>query len=272
MPNELIEKAFLEDRPHGDITTLSLEVQEKFGLAELIAKEDLVLAGVDLFNQSLHYCNPELNITWNFSEGDEVLDRQIVAQIDGNLVDLIQAERVALNFLGYLSGIATQTRKFVEALQGSSTQILDTRKTLPLYRKLSKKAVVCGGGVNHRMDLSDSILIKENHICLAGSLQEAVERIRHNSEKPIALEVKNIDEVKKAIALKVNHIMLDNMNDDMIREALLLIPDEIYTEASGNMNLERVKRLAHFGLDGISVGALTHSVKNADFSLLFNWN
>ncbi len=272
MQNDLIEKAFLEDRPSGDITTQALGEKEKFGIALLIAKEDLILSGSELFNESLLFCNSELKISWNFSDGDEVLDQQTVAQIDGNLIDLIQAERVALNFLGYLSGIATQTRKFVIAKGENQTQILDTRKTIPLYRAWSKKAVVDGGGTNHRMDLSHSILIKENHICIAGGLIEAIEKTRKQTDLPITIEVQNLDEVKKAVSMNVDHIMLDNMNDEMIIQALKLIPKNIYTEASGNMNLDRVKRISSLGLSGISIGALTHSVKNADFSLLFKWS
>ena len=161
MNTELISKAFQEDSPNGDITTESLGVKEKPGSAQLVAKQDLILSGSELFTESVHFCDSQMDLRWQFKDGDQVLMGQTVAQIYGNMIQLIQAERVALNFLGFLSGIATQTLAFTEACQGTKTQILDTRKTLPLYRSHCKKAVKDGGGTNHRMGLSDAILIKE---------------------------------------------------------------------------------------------------------------
>ena len=260
MSIEIIEKAFIEDRPQGDITTGSLSISEKFGMARLIAKQDLILSGQELFSASLHHLDPELKIRWQFENGENVLDQQVVAQISGNLIQLIQAERVALNFLGFLSGIATETNKFVKACADTGCKILDTRKTRPLYREYSKNAVRHGGGSNHRMGLSDAVLIKENHIQIAGSLEDCISQIRKNTELPIEIEVKNIDEVKRAVSLKVNRIMLDNM------------PSDIETEASGNMTLDRIPEVASLGVNFISVGALTHSVKNADLSLIFDWD
>lgn len=273
-PNDLIHQAFLEDRPHGDLTTLSLKIPERFGLARLVAKQDLVLAGRDLFEASLHYIDSQQEVSWNFEDGQNIMNQQTVAQIAGDWVSLIQAERVALNFLGFLSGIATQTRRFANAVQGTGIQILDTRKTLPLYREWSKRAVVLGGGTNHRMSLSDRILVKENHIRLSGGFKKTIEKIRQQTDVPIAIEATNLDEVRWATECNIPHILLDNMDNNTMKEALMLIPPETYVEASGNMSLERVKEIAKLGLklNGISIGALTHSVSNADFSLLFEWN
>lgn len=272
MNKELIELAFKEDIPTVDITTTSLKVREKFGMAQLIAKQDLILSGRDLFQESVHFCDPKLDLRWQFQDGDAVLSGQVVAQISGNLIQLIQAERVALNFLGYLSGIATGTREFVNACEGTNTKILDTRKTLPLYRQACKQAVLHGGGTNHRMNLSDGILIKENHINIAGSLEKAIESASQNSELPIEIETKNMEEVKKAVSLGANRIMLDNMTNDEMTACLAEIPAEIETEASGNMTLDRIASVAALGVDFISVGALTHSSKNADLSLIFDWS
>lgn len=266
-----IEKAFQEDIPNSDITTTSLGVKEKVGIAKIIAKQDLVLSGRDIFNEVLEFKDPQLKTHWHFQDGDQVLSGQTMAQIEGNLIQVIQAERVALNFLGYLSGIATQTRKYVEACKGTQTQILDTRKTLPLYRELAKKAVVDGGGTNHRMNLSDQVMIKENHVQIAGGFRLAIEKIKSETDAFIEVETTNLEEVKEAVSQEVNQIMLDNMSDQTMSEALKLIPDSIKTEASGNMTLERISQVASLGVDFISVGALTHSVTNADISMLFDW-
>ena len=272
MIKDLIEKAFQEDIPDGDITTLSLGAQEKFGIAKLIAKQDFILSGTKIFEDCLAHCDPQLKVTWHFKNGDEVLSGQSLCQIEGNLLRLIQAERVALNFLGYLSGIATKTNNFVKACLGTKTQILDTRKTLPLYRSLAKQAVTHGGGTNHRMNLSDGILIKENHIAIAGGIRSCLTQVRKFSEHPIEIEVKNIDEVKEAVLFGVERIMLDNMTLELMDECLKIIPDSIETEASGNMTLDRVPAVAALGVNFISVGALTHTVNNVDLSLLFDWN
>lgn len=272
MNQHLIEAAFKEDLPSGDVTTSSLGQTEKFGLAKLIAKQDLSLSGTEIFTQALHYIDPDLEISWHFKRSDRVLSGQSVAQISGNLISLIKAERVALNFLGFLSGIATQAYDYSQACSGTTTQILDTRKTLPLYRELSKQAVTDGGAKNHRMSLSDAILIKENHIAIAGDLETCFTEIRKNSTLPIEIEVQNLEEVKKAVELKADRIMLDNMTNEQMKECLAIIPKNIESEASGNMTLERIASVASLGVTYISVGAITHSAKNADFSLLFDWS
>lgn len=270
---ELISKAFTEDIPTTDKTTDSLGIKERFGISQLIAKQDLTLSGKDFFQEAVHFIDPNLNIQWNFNDGDKILDRQIIAQIDGNLVELLKAERVALNFLGYFSGIATMTSLFVKACEGTSCKILDTRKTLPLYRAFVKKAVLHGGGTNHRMNLSDGILIKENHLALASGLKSAIAMAKaQNPELPIEVETKDLEEVRLAVEAQAQRIMLDNMSLEQTAKALEIIPENIETEASGNMTLDRIPSVAQTGVNFISVGALTHSAPCADMSLLFEWN
>lgn len=272
-PEELIKRAFTEDIPTEDITTESLSLKERFGICHLIAKQDLILSGQDLFTMAMKHIDPKLNVVWNFSDGSSILNKQIVAQIDGNMIQALKAERVALNFLGTLSGISTLTKKFVDACGSHPTKILDTRKTIPLYRNLFKKAVLDGGGMNHRMNLSDGILIKENHLAIAGTIAKAVEQARElYPEAKVEVEVKNLSEVNEAVIAKADRIMLDNMSLELMKKSLEITPESIETEASGNMSLERVPSVAALGVDFISVGALTHSAPCADFSLLFDWN
>lgn len=268
---QLIEAAIREDLPNGDLTTLSLGQKERKGEAHLVAKEDLIFSGKECFEKTMSRLEPNVEIQWNFADGDMVLAKQVVAVIRGNLLQILQAERIALNFVGHLSGVATLTACFAKKVEGTETKILDTRKTLPGYRELEKKAVVHGGGFNHRMNLSDAVLIKENHIQVAGSIKNAVERIRRETKKDIEVEVKDLEEVKMAVELGVQRILLDNMDNETTAKALKLIPNTIETEASGNMTLDRVRGVAELGVNYISIGALTHSAPCADLSLLFIW-
>jgi nicotinate-nucleotide pyrophosphorylase (carboxylating) len=269
---ELIRAALKEDMPKGDITTESLAVKPREGEAVLKAKSDIVLSGSPVFEQAIQVLEPNARLKWLFEEGDFIYQGQNICSIEGNLIQILKAERVALNFLGKLSGIATHTRKFVKAIEGTRTRILDTRKTTPLYRELEKKAVTHGGGLNHRFNLSDAVLVKDNHISLAGGITNAVERIRNNCDFKIEVEASNLEQVKECVALNIDRILLDNMNNELLAEVLKHIPPHIKTEASGNMSLERVKSVADLNVDFISVGALTHSAPNADISLLFDWN
>lgn len=269
--DERLKAAFEEDLPAGDLTTDSIFTAPKHGRARLVAKDDLVLSHKALFEQAVRFLEPEAKFKWEFSDGDFVLEKQTLCVIEGDLVRILKAERVALNFLGHLCGVATLTRCFVNQVKHTSCKILDTRKTLPLYRALEKMAVRHGGGENHRMNLSDAVLIKENHIRAAGSIRDAVYRVRTQIKVPIEVEVTNLDEVRTAVELKVNRLLLDNMSNEEMAEALKLIPASIATEASGNMSLDRVRSVAELGVDYISVGALTHSAPNADLSLLFEW-
>lgn len=276
--SDLIRAAISEDMPRGDLTTDSLGLAPRFGQARLIAKQDLILSGATAFEQTVETLEPTSKIQWHFREGDKVLNRQIICHVSGDLIQILKAERVALNFVGHLSGIATLTGLFSEQVEHTNAKILDTRKTLPGFRELEKKAVAHGGGMNHRYNLSDAILVKDNHIMVAGGLRKAVERIRMNSSEKIEVECGTIEDVQEAIAIEVDRILLDNMDNETLRTAVQLVVESerktgkrIQTEASGNMNLTRVKSVAEVGVDFISVGALTHSAPTADISLLFDW-
>ncbi len=269
---ELIKKAFEEDLPNGDLTTLSLQLGSVPGQAKLLAKQDLILTGTEVFTGCILYMDPEAKISWQFKSGDQVLKNQIIALVTGDLTLILQAERVALNFLCHLCGIATLTKQFVAQIRHTDTQILDTRKTTPGMREIEKQAVRDGGGTNHRMNLSDAILIKDNHIAAAGGIKDAIIRIRRATKRPIEVECKNIEEVQIAVQHDVQQILLDNMDVEMLKKCLKEIPKPIKTEASGNMTLNRVREVAELGVDFISVGALTHSAAYADMSLKFDWN
>ena len=269
---DLIKLALREDMPDGDVTTESLAVRPRQGECIMRAKSDLVLSGCGPFEQTMTFLEPQAKLKWLFTDGDVVFKNQTICSIEGDLIQILKAERVALNFLGRLSGIATLTREYTKAVAGTRTQILDTRKTTPLLRELEKKAVVHGGGQNHRFNLSDAILVKDNHISLIGGITKAIDRIRQNSNLKIEVEAATLDQVKECVSLNVDRILLDNMPNEMLAAALKMIPATIKTEASGNMNLSRVRSVAELGVDYISVGALTHSAPTADVSLLFDWN
>jgi nicotinate-nucleotide pyrophosphorylase (carboxylating) len=271
--SELIADAFKEDLPGADLTTDPLENQNLKGYAFLIAKADIKLSGQEMFTQSILHVAPASQIKWHFKDGDTVLKQQKICTIHGPLLPVLKAERVALNFLGFLSGVATLTHLFVSACgEDSRLKILDTRKIVPGYRDLVKKAVRDGGGTNHRRDLSAAVLIKENHIRVAGGIAAAVEQIRAVNKTAITVEVTTLAEVREAVELKVQRLLLDNMDDSTLEQAIALIPEEMETEASGNMTLERVRVLAQMeGLDFVSVGAITHSAPTADVSLLFDF-
>jgi nicotinate-nucleotide pyrophosphorylase (carboxylating) len=265
---KLVTEALKEDIPDGDITTDSFQLQNRMGRARLIAKEDLVISGREVFEQVYRQLDPASQLDWQFTDGQMVLRGQTVTVVVGRLDSILKAERVGLNFLGHLSGIATLTRCFVDQVRHTKTKILDTRKTTPGLRELEKKAVRDGGGTNHRLNLSDGILIKENHIRWAGGLAAAVKAVRAHSKKPVEVETRSVEEVIEAVASQVDQILLDNMSNDIIRDALKYVPASIKTEASGNMSIDRVRSVAELGVDFISVGALTHSAPCADLSLL----
>ncbi len=269
--SELIAHAFQEDLPNGDLTTDSLQLDKVPGKARLLAKEDFVLAGTEVFTSCMRYFDPSVDVHWQFKDGDFVLDKQVVAWLRGDLISILKSERVALNFLGRMCGIATLTRCFVKETEGTKCKILDTRKTTPLLRELEKQAVRAGGGHNHRMNLSSAIMIKDNHIRAAGGIETAIRRIRANCDSPIEVECRTLDEVRTAVKERVQRILLDNMTLDQIREARELIPAVIEVEVSGNVTLERVREIATLDVDYISVGALTHSAPIADLSLMFEW-
>ena len=268
---DLIRAAIKEDMPFGDLTTESLALKPRPGRAKLIAKQDLVLSGTGAFEQTVATIDPSAKIKWHFEEGQSVLNQQIICTLQGDLIQILKAERVALNFLMHFSGIATLTREFVKKIEGTNCKILDTRKTMPGYRELEKRAVVHGGGVNHRLSLSSAILIKDNHIAVMGGITQAVERVRAHSKENIEVEASNLEQVDECVRLNVDRILLDNMSNEQMAQAVKMIPTQIETEASGNMNLNRVGDVAKLGVDFISVGLLTHSAPSADVSLKFEW-
>ena len=269
-PDALVQEALKEDCPKDDFTTTSLGLSSIQGRARLVAKEDLVISGSELFTKTIRVLDSHAEIKWNFKNGDIIYKDQIVATIHGDLTQLLRTERVALNFLGHLSGVASLTRCFVKEVDGTDCQILDTRKTTPGYRNLEKQAVCHGGGQNHRFHLSHTILIKENHIYLTGDIQTAIGRIKKHSTHPqIAIEVTNVSCAKMAVEAGATRLLLDNMSNQSMLECIKDIPSEIIVEASGNMKLDRVRSVAELGVHYISVGALTHSPPCADFSLQF---
>ena len=264
---KLIEEALLEDSLYGDITTQSLEIDGN-GKFTVHAKEDLVLCGIQIFEMVFHHLDPSIEVQFRFSDGQEVCPG-IIGEVRGPIAPILQGERVALNFLQRLSGVATMTRRFVNRVRGTGVRILDTRKTTPLYRKLEKMAVRCGGGHNHRLTLYDGILIKDNHIRAVGSVREAVERAVRNRPygKMITVEVESIDELLEAMEAGADIVMLDNFSIEEIRRAVEIAGGKVKLEVSGGVNLDNVREIAETGVDYISIGALTHSARWVDISM-----
>lgn len=266
----VIKRALNEDIGSGDITTSAIVPDGLMFHGEFIVKRSGILAGFIVADLTFRHIDKRVMLSPRFPEGSPVKSGDTVAEIYGPTQALLKAERVALNFLQRMSGIATLTRKFVEAVQGTSAVILDTRKTAPGLRVLDKWAVELGGGQNHRFGLYDMVLIKENHIEVAGSITEAIKRVRSYMMRrvPVEVEVKNIEEFCEAKESKPDRIMLDNMSTSEMREIVRLNRTEIPLEVSGNVGLENVREIAETGVDYISVGALTHSAKALDMSLL----
>jgi len=264
---EGIQRALAEDIGPGDATSNSILPAEAKMRGQIIAKQDGVIAGLDVAEAVYLTFNPQVGFQPLADEGARVTNRQVVAKVTGAARSLLTAERTALNFLGRMSGIATLTRSFVDAVAGTKAVILDTRKTAPGLRMVDKLAVARGGGQNHRIGLFDMILIKDNHIDFAGSLEEAVRRARAaHSGLEIEVEARTLEHVETALRLGVERILLDNMSLEMMGEAVHLTNGRAKLEASGNVNLESVRRIAETGVDYISIGALTHSAKVFDVS------
>jgi len=265
---ELIEIACEEDlNEMGDVTSSAIFQNEKDHFY-LLAKDTGILCGIEIFEKIFHAVEPKIIIKTNFHDGDKIQSKKITATIQGNVAAILQAERTALNLLSHLSGIASKTNEFVKLTKGK-TKILDTRKTLPGLRKLQKYAVRCGGGENHRMGLYDMVMIKDNHIDAAGCIDNAVKEVRKKwgNKFKIEVETRNLSEVQQALNSGADRIMLDNMNLKMMQKAVNLISDRVETEASGNMTLDRISEVSQTGVDYISVGELTHTIKAFDFSL-----
>lgn len=266
---EIIKYSLVEDIGRGDITTDNLNISQKIAEASVIAKQDCVMAGVDVAIQVFTTVDSDIKFIKRNRDGDYIKKGTHVLLLRGNISSILKAERVALNFLQRLSGIATLTRKFVDATKDTNAKILDTRKTTPLLRELEKYAVRMGGGYNHRMGLYDAVLIKDNHIAAVGSVTQAVKRIRKAiPDAFIEVEIKNLEELEEAIDNKVDRIMLDNMDSEAIRRAVKIVNRQVELEASGGINLENVKEIAGTGVDYLSVGAITHSYQSCDFSLI----
>lgn len=268
---EAVARALGEDRGPADITTMACVPPGIPGAARIFTKEACILAGLVVAEQVFRELDPGLVLTSRTAEGSALEAGDTVLEIKGSAASILTGERCALNFLQHLSGIATETRRYVEAAAGTKTKILDTRKTLPGLRALQKYAVRCGGGVNHRMGLYDQFLIKDNHLALMGKgtrLREAIQAARRlDPHAPLEVEVDRLDQIPEILAQGVDIILLDNMSLDEMRSSVALIAGRAKTEASGNMTLDRVPAVAATGVDFISVGALTHSVKAIDFSL-----
>lgn len=271
--NEFIRASFLEDVGEGDHTSLATIPENTFAKAQLIIKDSGILAGVEIAKEIMAL--PEINLKHSIliNDGAFVNPGDIAFKVEGKAHAILMAERLLLNMMQRMSGIATTTHKYVEAIKGTNTKILDTRKTTPLLREFEKAAVKIGGGYNHRFGLYDMILIKDNHVDYSGGIKKAIyntlDYLKKNKlDLKIEIETRNLNELKEVLEVgQVHRIMLDNYSPQLISEALLLINGMYETEASGGITLSNIKEYAETGVDYISVGALTHSVKSLDMSL-----
>lgn len=272
--NKIIKNALNEDIQSGDITSMSMKIKTHAN-AKIVVKESGILAGVEVTKQIFKYLDSSLAISIQKSDREKIKTGDEILSIYGNGQSILTAERTALNILGRMSGIATTVKKYTNLIKDTNCKILDTRKTMPLLRELDKYSVKCGGGKNHRYGLFDMILIKENHIRWIGGIEKAINSAlkfndKLNKKVTIEIEVTNISEFKKALKFPIDRIMLDHFSISNLKKAVKLNNTKIELEASGDVNLNNVREIAITGVDFISVGALTHSVNNLDFSLLFN--
>lgn len=269
--NEIIEKtvrsSLEEDIGNGDISA-NLIPEDKQSTAQIITRETAIIAGQPWVKEVYRQLDPSVTIYWLVNEGASALPNQPIANLTGKARSLLTGERTALNWLQTLCATATITAKYVNQLQGTNTQLLDTRKTLPGLRFAQKYATRCGGAQNHRMGLYDAFLIKENHIQSCGSIQAAVKQARNNHpELPIEVGVESLDELKQALSAKANRVMLDNFSVDEIKEAVKITQGKAELEVSGNITLENIKSIANTGVDFISSGALTKHIQAIDLSM-----
>ena len=269
--DDLLTLAFAEDVGDGDHTTLSTIPESETGRQRLIVKEEGILAGVDIARKVFHKFDPELKMTVYINDGAHVKPGDIAFEVEGKVRSLLQTERVMLNIMQRMSGIATTTARYQKCLEGLKTKVLDTRKTTPGMRLLEKEAVKIGGGENHRIGLFDMILIKDNHVDFAGGIPQAVAAAKKycaetGRDLKIELEVRNEDEIRQALEAGVDRIMLDNFTPERTREAVKLINGKCEIESSGGITIDTLRSYVECGVDFISVGALTHSVKGLDMS------
>jgi nicotinate-nucleotide pyrophosphorylase (carboxylating) len=263
-----IERALEEDIGGGDVTTNGIVPLEATLRGNIVAKQSGIVAGLEVAKAVFHRLNEQVNFRPTVNDGSLVSNRTTIAELEGAARALLTGERAALNFLGRMSGIATLTRQFIDAVSGTHARILDTRKTAPGLRTLDKMAVKIGGGENHRTGLFDMILIKDNHIDFAGSIKDAVDRARRaGTNLEIEVETRTLEDVREALELGIKRILLDNMSTETMRQAVEIAAGRAKLEASGNVTLANVAEIAHTGVDYISVGALTHSPKVFDVSL-----
>lgn len=270
--DRLIDLAFAEDIGDGDHTTLSCIPADAIGKSKLLIKGDGILAGVEIAKEIFHRFDPELKVTVLIGDGSEVKPGDIAMLVEGRIQSLLQTERLMLNVMQRMSGIATMTHRYVERLKGTKTRVLDTRKTTPGMRMLEKEAVKIGGGVNHRIGLFDMILLKDNHVDFAGGIANAINRAKEyckakGKDLKIEIEVRNLDELKQVLDNGgVDRIMFDNFTPEQTRKAVEMVGGRYETESSGGITFDTIRDYAECGVDFISVGALTHSVKCLDMS------
>ncbi|MDD6852284.1 MAG: carboxylating nicotinate-nucleotide diphosphorylase [Bacteroidales bacterium] len=270
--DELLDLSFAEDIGDGDHTTLCCIPADEMGKSRLIIKEEGILAGVDIALMVFKKFDPTLKTTLFMHDGDKVKPGDIAFEVEGKVQSLLQTERLMLNIMQRMSGIATVTHKYMEELKGLKTKVLDTRKTTPGMRLLEKEAVKIGGGVNHRIGLFDMILLKDNHVDFAGGIKNAITKAheylkKNNKNLKIEIEVRNLDELRQVLEVGgVDRIMLDNFTPELTREAVKIIDGKYETESSGGITFSTLRAYGECGVDYISVGALTHSVKGLDMS------
>ncbi len=269
--DEIIEAALKEDMPAGDITSESIIEPDSISEAHIITREKGVLAGIDIAERVFKKIDHSVGFKKFKQDGQEFDRDSKLARIKGSSISLLKGERLALNFLQRLSGIATLTKKYTDVLKETETKLLDTRKTTPCLRMLEKYAVRMGGGVNHRFDLSGMVLIKDNHLRLVGSIKESIQRAKKSVGEDIKIEVETtcLEEVRDAVRYQADIIMLDNMSPGEIREAVKLVAGKIPLEISGKITLDNLSQVAGLGVDFVSVGSLTHSYRSIDISLEF---
>lgn len=270
--DRLIDLAFAEDIGDGDHTTLSCIPADAMGKSKLLIKEEGTLAGIEIAKEIFHRFDPEMKVEVLINDGTEVKPGDVAMIVEGRVQSLLQTERLMLNVMQRMSGIATMTKKYVKKLEGTKTRVLDTRKTTPGMRMLEKQAVKIGGGVNHRIGLFDMILLKDNHIDFAGGIKNAIERAKQyckekGKDLKIEIEVRNFDELQQVIDLGgVDRVMFDNFTPEQTRKAVEMVNGKFETESSGGITFDTIRDYAECGVDFISVGALTHSVKGLDMS------
>lgn len=267
--DNLISAALREDISSEDVTTNSVMKEAVRGEVELICKQDGIVAGLDVFKRVFELLDENVEVEFYCKDGDEVKNKQLMGKVTGDIRVLLSGERVALNYLQRMSGIASYTHSVAALLEGSKTKLLDTRKTTPNMRIFEKYAVRVGGGYNHRYNLSDGVLLKDNHIGAAGSVTKAVQKAKEYAPfvRKIEIEVENLDMVKEAVEAGADIIMLDNMSTEEMQEAIRIIDGRAQTECSGNVTKENISRITALGVDYVSSGALTHSAPILDISL-----